>query len=245
MPERFEQTMHEMLAQTRAVLTELKSLGVDEIYAQTQTESLPVCSEPQVVDTNVQRCDCRPETLEEIRADLGDCQRCKLSKRRSNLVFGSGNPHAQLVLIGESPGHQEDESGLPFAGPAGQLLDRILFAMGLERAQVYLCSMVKCPSPSNRTPNQDEQSMCAPFLQRQLKSIKPRVIVTLGEYASQSLLQQQAPIDQLRGHWGDYQGMAVMPTLHPAQLLRQPAGKRDVWEDMKTVLQRLAQEESS
>ncbi|MCD6525714.1 MAG: uracil-DNA glycosylase [Desulfuromonas sp.] len=243
MPERFEQTMYEMLAQTRAVLTELKSLGVDEVYPLAGTESLPLCSQG-MSESNLQRCDCRTETLDEIRIELGDCQRCKLAKRRKNLVFGSGNSHAQLVFVGEGPGRQEDESGIPFVGEAGQLLDRILFAMGLERDQVYICNVIKCRPPQNRNPNNDEICACEPFLQRQLASIKPQVIVALGKFAAQTLLQQQTSISQLRGNWADYQNIPLMPTFHPAYLLRNPAGKRDVWEDMKMVLRRLAQEDS-
>lgn len=243
MPERFEQAMHEMLAQTRAVLSELKSLGVDEIYALPTTENLPLCRE-QAEAVQIERCECREESLEEIRQDLGDCQRCKLAKGRNKIVFGSGNPHARVVFVGEGPGREEDEQGVPFVGEAGRLLERILFAMGLERDQVYICNVIKCRPPQNRNPGEDEICACEPFLKRQLATIKPQVIVALGKFAAQTLLQQQTPISHLRGSWSAYQEIPLMPTFHPAYLLRNPAGKRDVWEDMKSVMKRMAQEES-
>lgn len=243
MPERFEQAMHEMLAQTRAVLSELKSLGVDEVYALPATENLPLCRE-QAEAVQVKRCECREESLEEIRQDLGDCQRCPLAKGRNKIVFGSGNPHARVVFVGEGPGREEDEQGVPFVGEAGRLLERILFAMGLERDQVYICNVIKCRPPQNRNPVEDEICACEPFLKRQLAAIKPQVIVALGKFAAQTLLQQQTPISRLRGSWSAYQEIPLMPTFHPAYLLRNPAGKRDVWEDMKSVMKRMVQEEA-
>nr|WP_320115626.1 uracil-DNA glycosylase [uncultured Desulfuromonas sp.] len=243
MPQSFEQTMHEMLSQTRAVLTELQSLGVDELYLEDHGDVLPLCRE-QHPQCQTGRCDCRQPSLEEIRQELGDCQRCGLAHDRKHIVFGSGNPHAELVFVGEGPGRDEDEQGVPFVGEAGRLLERILFAMGFERDQVYICNVVKCRPPQNRNPQPDEIAACEPFLKQQLASLQPRVIVALGKFAAQTLLQQQTPISRLRGTWAEYEGIAVMPTYHPAYLLRNPGGKRDVWEDMKAVMLRLAQEDS-
>jgi len=182
---------------------------------------------------------CRTETLEDIRSDLGDCCRCGLGQTRDRLVFGIGNPAARLVLVGEAPGKEEDRRGEPFVGEAGQLLDRILKAMGLDRSEVYICNVLKCRPPQNRDPLPEEIETCEPFLIRQLNAIDPDVIITLGRFAAQSLLRSKTPISRLRGTWQTYQDIALMPTFHPAYLLRNPAGKREVWEDMKKVMQRL------
>ena len=154
-------------------------------------------------------------------------------------MFGVGNPEARLVLVGEAPGREEDRQGEPFVGEAGRLLDRILFAMGLQREEVYICNVLKCRPPQNRDPHPDEVATCEPFLVRQLAAIQPQVIVALGRFAVQSLLKSKAPISRLRGQWHDYHGIPLMPTYHPAYLLRNPEGKRDVWEDMKDVRRRL------
>jgi DNA polymerase len=185
---------------------------------------------------------CRRESLEEIRADLGDCRRCPLCEKRNRIVFGTGNPRAGLVFVGEAPGREEDQQGDPFVGEAGRLLDRILFAMGLERRDVYICNVIKCRPPGNRDPLPEEVAACEPFLKRQLAAIRPRFIVTLGRFAAQTLLNDQAPISRLRGHWRSYEGIPLMPTFHPAFLLRNPASKREVWEDMKQVLAKLREE---
>ncbi|MBE0576140.1 MAG: uracil-DNA glycosylase [Desulfuromonadales bacterium] len=179
------------------------------------------------------------ETLDTIRTDLGDCQRCGLAASRTKLVFGVGNPNARLVLVGEAPGREEDLKGEPFVGEAGQLLDRILLAMGMQREDVYLCNVLKCRPPDNRDPNPDEVATCEPFLVRQLAVIRPQVIVGLGRFAVHSLLKTKTPISRLRGEWQRYQGIPLMPTYHPAYLLRNPEAKRDVWEDMKEVLRML------
>jgi DNA polymerase len=179
------------------------------------------------------------ETLEDIRADLGDCQRCGLAASRSKIVYGVGNPNARLVLVGEAPGREEDLKGEPFVGEAGQLLDRILLAMGMQREEVYICNVLKCRPPNNRDPEPQEVATCEPFLIRQLAAIQPQVIVALGRFAVQSLLKTRTPIGRLRGEWQRYQGIPLMPTYHPAYLLRNPSGKRDVWEDMKEVMRLL------
>lgn len=179
------------------------------------------------------------DTLIKIESDLDNCQRCSLASGRSNLVFGAGNPNAELVFIGEGPGEEEDRLGAPFAGEPGQLLDRIMNAMGMVRNDVYLCNIVKCLPPNHRYPDPNEIAACEPFLIRQLESIRPKVIVTLGQFASQAILKSDAPISKLRGKWQQYQGISVMPTFHPAYLLQNPLAKREVWTDMKDVLKLL------
>lgn len=237
-----EQAKYELLLQTRSILTGLHDMGVEEIYVPPAPaeQQLPPCQ----VDGEPHSGECRAQTLEEIRDDLGDCQRCRLAAMRNNIVFGAGHPHARLVFVGEGPGRDEDLQGHPFVGEAGKLLERILFAMGLSREQVYICNVIKCRPPQNRNPSTEEISACEPFLQRQLAAIRPQVIVALGKFAAQTLLQQQVAISKLRGTWHSYQNIPLMPTFHPAYLLRNPAGKREVWEDMKQVLRRLQQEES-
>jgi uracil-DNA glycosylase family 4 len=178
--------------------------------------------------------------LDDLRAEIGDCQRCKLCKGRTHIVFGVGNPAAELMFVGEGPGRDEDLQGEPFVGRAGQLLTEIITkGMKLQRADVYIANVVKCRPPENRNPEADEIAACEPFLIRQIEIIKPRVIVALGKFAAQTLLRDTTPITRLRGRWFDYHGIKLMPTLHPAYLLRNPADKKLVWEDIKMVLQEL------
>jgi DNA polymerase len=174
-------------------------------------------------------------SLEAIREDIGDCRRCKLHEHRKTIVFGEGNPDAKLVFVGEGPGADEDASGRPFVGRAGQLLDKIIVAIGLKREDVYIANIVKCRPPGNRTPERDEVDTCEPFLLRQLAFIQPEVIVALGSPAFQCLLRTREPITRARGEWREWNGIKVMPTFHPAFLLRSPEKKREVWEDMKKV----------
>ncbi len=176
------------------------------------------------------------QSLEQIRADLGDCHRCRLHKGRRNLVFGEGSPNARLVFVGEGPGYEEDRSGRPFVGPAGRLLDKIIAAMKLDRSQVYICNIVKCRPPANRAPAPDEIEVCLPFLKRQLVSIAPEVICTLGSVAARTLLETKSPVSALRGHFHQWMGIKLMPTFHPAYLLRNPERKRQVWEDVKKIM---------
>jgi DNA polymerase len=178
-------------------------------------------------------------TLESVRADLGDCTRCKLHKGRHNIVFGVGNPRARLMFVGEAPGEDEDLQGFPFVGKAGQLLTKMIEAMGLERGDVYIANTVKCRPPNNRNPEPDELESCEPFLKGQLAAVRPEVIVTLGKFAAQSLLRDATPITRLRGQWRQYEGIPVMPTFHPAYLLRSPGEKGKVWEDLKQVMKKL------
>lgn len=179
------------------------------------------------------------ETLEQLRDMIGDCRRCQLSEGRSSIVFGSGNPSADLVFVGEAPGRDEDIQGEPFVGKAGQLLTRIITAMGLTRDDVYICNVIKCRPPDNRDPLLPEIEMCEPFLLGQLDIIKPRAICALGSFASQTLLKSEVRISRLRGHFRDYYGIPLMPTYHPSFLLRNPQAKREVWEDIKMVMELL------
>ena len=182
---------------------------------------------------------CSAETLEDVRMDLGDCRRCKLSERRKNIVFGAGNPNARLVFVGEGPGHEEDKRGEPFVGAAGRLLTKIIGAMSFTREQVYICNIIKCRPPGNRNPMPDEIKACSPFLRRQISSIKPDFICALGTFAAQTLLETSVPISKLKGCFHDYMGIKVLPTYHPAYLLRNPGKKRDVWEDIQKLMKAL------
>ncbi len=179
------------------------------------------------------------DTLEKIRADIGDCTRCRLCEQRTNIVFGDGTAKAELVFVGEGPGRDEDIQGLPFVGRSGKLLTQMIEAMGLSRQQVYICNVVKCRPPDNRTPEKDEVATCSPFLLRQLDVIKPKVIVCLGNCAAQALLATNRSLSSYRGQWLDFRGTKLMVTYHPAYLLRNPPAKADVWADLKKVIAEL------
>jgi DNA polymerase len=176
------------------------------------------------------------EDLDEIRAVLGDCRRCTLAEGRRHIVFGSGDPKARLVFVGEGPGQEEDVRGEPFVGPAGELLTKIIAAMALTREAVYICNVVKCRPPGNRNPEPGEMAACMPFLKAQFSAIRPTVICTLGACASQALLETDAPISRLRGRFHRYGDSRLMPTFHPAYLLRHPEAKRAVWNDMQKIM---------
>ncbi len=179
-------------------------------------------------------------TLVAVREELGDCTRCKLHKGRKNIVFGEGNPNAALVFVGEGPGQEEDLQGRPFVGAAGQLLtDIIVKGMKLNREDVYICNIVKCRPPNNRNPEPDEILACEPFLIKQLQAIKPKIIIGLGNVAVKTLLKTKEGITSLRGIWKSYQDIPLMPTFHPAYLLRTPSDKRLVWDDIKKVIAEL------
>lgn len=182
------------------------------------------------------------DALRAIRADLGDCERCGLCARRSNIVFGVGNPRARLMFVGEAPGADEDRQGEPFVGRAGQLLTKMIGAMGLSRADVYIANVVKCRPPGNRDPQPDEVANCRPFLDRQIAAIEPEAIVTLGRVAASTLLDRSVAITRERGSWTSYRDVPVLLTLHPAFLLRQPTAKKDAWADLQKVMQRLGLE---
>jgi DNA polymerase len=230
MPDQLVNEIRATLAAARSQFEYLADLGLEEqkitpssgIDAQNHEAAIP-----------------GSETLDAIFNELGDCQRCGLGASRTKLVYGVGNPNARLVLVGEAPGREEDLQGEPFVGEAGRLLDRILQAMGLTREDVYICNVLKCRPPNNRDPQPEEVATCEAFLARQIAAIRPLVIIGLGRFAVHSLLKTNAPISRLRGEWQSYQGIPLMPTYHPAYLLRNPEGKRDVWDDMKQVLRRL------
>ncbi|GAO04522.1 DNA polymerase [Anaeromyxobacter sp. PSR-1] len=182
---------------------------------------------------------CGSEALVQVRDALGDCRRCKLAGGRTTLVFGVGNPQAELVFVGEGPGADEDREGEPFVGKAGQLLTKMIQAMGYQREQVYIANVVKCRPPGNRNPEPDEIEACEPFLRAQLAAIRPRVVVALGKFAAQTLLRDTTPITRLRGRWREYEGIRLMPTFHPAYLLRSPEEKKKAWEDLQLVMKEL------
>ena len=208
------------------VLRFYRDLGFEEVYKRQVAQAFKPVS---------------AETLEDIRADIGDCTRCKLSLKRNKIVFGSGNPRAEVVFVGEGPGADEDMQGLPFVGRAGQLLTQMIdksaerMGIPLRRADVYICNVVKCRPPENRTPERDEMETCSPFLTRQIAAIKPRAIVVLGATAARALLGTNEPMHRLRGQWFDYQGAKLLVTFHPAYLLRDPNKKKEAWEDMQQL----------
>lgn len=177
--------------------------------------------------------------LDRIITEIGPCQRCALHERRTNIVFGVGNPNARLMFVGEGPGRDEDLSGEPFVGKAGHLLDRMILAMGLSRDDVYIANIVKCRPPRNRDPEPEEVEQCEVFLREQIKVVAPEALVALGRYAAQTLLRDSASITGMRGRWREYQGIPLMPTFHPAYLLRNPSGKKPVWADLQEVMKRL------
>jgi len=176
------------------------------------------------------------QTLADIRAELGNCQRCRLSKSRRQIVFGGGNPGARLVFVGEAPGYEEDLKGEPFIGPAGRLLTKIIHAIAMTREAVYILNVIKCRPPQNRNPLPDEIEACSSFMTKQIRSIAPEFICTLGKFAAQTLLQTDQPISRLRGRFYDYQGIQLMPTFHPSYLLHNPGKKREVWQDMQKLM---------
>ncbi len=179
---------------------------------------------------------CGSEPLLAIRTSLGECQRCKLHSGRTKLVFGVGDPSAQLLFVGEGPGADEDLQGEPFVGRAGQLLTKMIEAMGFARSEVHIANVVKCRPPGNRDPEPDEIEACEPFLKAQIAAIRPRVIVALGRFAVQTLLRDTTPISRQRGRWREYEGVKLMPTFHPAYLLRNPPEKKAAWEDLQLVM---------
>ncbi|MFH0953847.1 MAG: uracil-DNA glycosylase [Verrucomicrobiota bacterium] len=183
--------------------------------------------------------------LREIAARVAQCTRCALSKSRTRTVPGQGSSSPEVLFVGEGPGYDEDRQGLAFVGRAGQLLTKIIEAMGFTRDQVFIGNIVKCRPPENRTPYPDEMQACLPYLKEQIALLKPKVIVALGATAVRGLLEVETGITRLRGQWLSYEGIDLMPTYHPAYLLRNPAGKKDVWEDMKAVLARLGRQPPS
>jgi uracil-DNA glycosylase len=206
-----------------------RRLSEKSLDACTPEESIP-CDEKE--DRNRHGI----ETLEDVRSALGECRRCQLCEARKNIVFGEGNPKAEIVFVGEAPGEDEDIQGRPFVGRAGQLLTRIIEAMGLKREDVYICNILKCRPPKNRNPQQEEIESCEPFVIRQIEVIRPKVICTLGTFAARTLLKKEIPVSLLRGQFHSFRGIQLMPTYHPAYLLRNPSAKKQVWEDVQKIM---------
>ncbi len=241
----------------REELELLRDLGYThldyEVTATSEQRTANSEQRPAISEQRTAISDQRPATSDQRSAnseqretellDLGrvaaGCQKCRLAGTRTQVVFGVGNPHADLMFIGEAPGHDEDVKGEPFVGRAGQLLTDIIKAMQLTRAQVYIANVIKCRPPENRNPEPDELDECRPYIKRQVELIQPKVLVTLGKFALQSLTGKAYGIMAIRGHWLEYEGVKLMPTLHPAFLLRTPAAKKDVWADMKKVMAEL------
>ncbi len=223
------------VCQARRLLQDLHELGFDTVVSPVVGEN----TDNGAADTAALPSTAVPESLLELQNEVEQCHACTLHEKRNHVVFGRGNPFAKLVFVGEAPGYEEDQQGQPFVGEAGRLLDQILFAMGLSAEDVYICNLIKCRPPANRDPHAAEVEACAPYLERQLAVLKPAVIVALGRFAAQTLLGVQTPVSRLRGCWYTYAGIALMPTFHPAYLLRSPLEKKRVWEDMKEVKRRL------
>jgi DNA polymerase len=225
-------SLRELIGQARAHLHRQQLMGVERLHIAWPERRglLPELSPPPNALIG-------GLPLTQVREALGECTRCKLHKGRKNIVFGVGSPKAWLTFVGEAPGADEDQQGEPFVGRAGQLLTRIIEAMKLTREQVYICNIIKCRPPANRNPEPDEIAACEPFLVAQLQAIQPKLICALGTFATQTLLRTKEPISKLRGRFHDYHGIPVLPTFHPAYLLRNPHEKKTVWEDMK-LLQR-------
>ncbi|MBI4823198.1 MAG: uracil-DNA glycosylase [Nitrospirae bacterium] len=181
----------------------------------------------------------RALSLRELREEIGDCQRCKLSKERKNIVFGEGNPSAPIMFIGEAPGGEEDIQGRPFVGEAGKVLTNLITKMGFQRQKLYIGNIVKCRPPLNRDPEEDEINTCLPFIKQQIEIISPKVIISLGRISAHTLIGTKTPISKLRGRFYSYEGIPLMPTFHPAYLLRNPKDKWLVWDDAQKVLEKL------
>jgi uracil-DNA glycosylase len=221
-----------------------QELGVAGINGDARWRSRPSNANSQLPNANSQIPNAKVQvprgrmlTLQEIREDIGDCTRCKLATLgRRQVVFGVGNPDADLMFVGEAPGADEDMQGEPFVGRAGQLLTKMIQAMGFAREEVYIANVVKCRPPENRNPEPDEIERCEPFLFQQIESIQPKVIIALGAFAAKTLLRTQEPISRLRGRVFDYHGAQLVPTFHPSFLLRSPGQKKFAWDDLKKAL---------
>jgi len=221
--------MHNIILNSLKIAVETEQLsGVKDIYFPRKETSV-------VLKT-------KSETLKELSVSVRECARCPLAKTRTNVVLGEGNPDAELMFIGEAPGRDEDLQGRPFVGRAGQLLTKIIESIGLKREDVYIANILKCRPPENRNPLPDEIAVCKDYLARQIEIIKPKVICALGKFSAQTLLDTETPISGLRGKFHDHNGIKLMPTYHPAYLLRNPEGKKDVWADMKKIAKELGLE---
>ena len=222
--------VREVIEDLKSYLEYLKGMGIESLPA-----AIAPANKTSSSSSSSSESSSSSSTFKDIRQELGDCKRCKLHRTRKSLVFGEGNERAILMFIGEGPGYDEDIQGRPFVGRAGQLLTKIIQSINLQREEVYIANIVKCRPPQNRNPEPDEITACGPFLQRQIQAIQPRIICALGAFAAQSLLQTGEKISALRGRRFDLNGIRVIPTYHPAFLLRNPERKREVWEDMKKI----------
>ena len=223
-----KKVFEKIVEQAEAHLTLLQGLGINEL---SREKVEPVLSRKLAAMRKLQ--------YEEIN----DCKRCKLCKERKTIVFGEGDPNARVFFVGEGPGEKEDESGRPFVGPAGEFLTSVIEnGMNISRSRVFIANVVKCRPPKNRDPEPDEIEACRGFLEKQVRIVKPKVIITLGRVAAQCLLKTDAPISQLRGMWMEFLGVPVMPTFHPSYILRNPSGKRELWDDIKKVNRLLSEE---
>jgi uracil-DNA glycosylase family 4 len=218
-----DENIREMISDLKAYLEYLKGMGIVSIPV---SENIP----EKVTQSEIL-------TLADVRKELGDCKRCKLHRGRKTIVFGEGNERATLMFIGEGPGYDEDVQGRPFVGKAGQLLTKIIQSINLQREEVYIANIIKCRPPQNRNPEPDEIESCNPFLMKQINAIQPKIICALGTFSAQTLLKTETKITALRGKFFDLEGIKVIPTYHPAFLLRNPERKREVWEDMKKIVE--------
>ncbi|HYA90126.1 MAG TPA: uracil-DNA glycosylase [Thermodesulfobacteriota bacterium] len=216
-----DENVNEIISDLRSYLGYLKEMGISFLPALVQNSEKAIL--PGIL------------TLADVREELGDCKRCKLHRTRRTIVYGEGNEKASLMLIGEAPGYDEDVQGRPFVGKAGQLLTKILQSINLPREEVYITNIVKCRPPQNRNPEPDEIRSCNPFLVKQITAIQPKIICALGSFSAQTLLKTDTKITALRGRLYDLEGIKVVPTYHPAFLLRNPERKREVWKDMKKI----------
>lgn len=240
MPDKLYQECRTLISGCRAIFEDLREAGVERLpLTSKKTPAAPHVENAAQPASGQESGASVPETLADLQQELTRCQGCALKEQRTQTVFGVGNPNARLVLIGEAPNAEEEKRGEPFVGETGQLLDRILFAMKLRREDIYICHLVKCKPPNERGPETAEVASCEDFLQRQLKIIAPEIILSLGGIATQALLKTDESISKLRGRWQTYAGIPLMPTFHPADLLQNPAGKYQVWEDVKQVMHRL------
>jgi uracil-DNA glycosylase family 4 len=219
--------VRDIIADLKSYLEYLRGMGIETSPVSETKATIPYLN-PSSLPPNVL-------SLEEIRRELGECHRCKLHRTRRTLVFGEGNVKAKLMFVGEGPGYDEDVQGKPFVGKAGQLLTKIIQSINLQREEVYITNIIKCRPPQNRNPETDEIEGCQPFLLKQISAIQPKIICALGTFAAQTLLKTDAKITSLRGRFYDLPGIKVLPTYHPAYLLRNPERKREVWEDMKKI----------
>lgn len=231
--------LHQLINETIAALEEMKRSGVTHV--EVSRETWGELGTPIATSTGPAAASSDGATeLEQLEARAKVCVKCnELAQCRHSVVFGVGSPKAEVMFVGEAPGHDEDMQGEPFVGRAGELLTKIIQAMGYKRSDVYIANVLKCRPPQNRTPLPDEVSNCLPYLLAQIELIQPRIIVALGATALRALLDVQLGITKMRGHWYNFRGIPIMPTFHPAYLLRNPAAKREVWQDMLAVLEKL------